>query len=119
MDRLILLIFLFLCPPLVRSQAQQGSRSYKDKLVFGRAVRRGSSSARQRNSVEFAGGETRRGEVEVEVEGEGKREDKCQFGEPIYLIIQISFKIFKLKEKYELEGGDKNRSQTFCIRFKV
>ena len=55
MDRLILLIFLFLCPPLVRSEAQQG-RSYKDKLVFGRSVRRGVSSARKRNMIEFVGG---------------------------------------------------------------
>ena len=61
---LILLVILSLCPALVRSEAGQGrwqtdghSYNLKDKLVFGRGGRRGVSSSRQRNMVEFVGGE--------------------------------------------------------------
>ena len=65
--QLILLISLFLCPPLVRSEAQQGrwktdghSYNLKDKLLFGRG-------GRQRSSVQFVGGE-RGGGINVNLE---------------------------------------------------
>ena len=66
--QLILLISLFLCPPLVRSEAQQGrwktdghSYNLKDKLLFGRG-------GRQRSSVQFVGGERWREGINVNLE---------------------------------------------------
>ena len=97
--QLILLIFLFLCPPLVHSEAQQGrwkTDSLKDKLVFGRPGRRAGSSARKRN-LEFAGGKTRR-------QRGGDREGFMSIWRAnVTFIMQISVKIFKLKEKCELK----------------
>ena len=55
--QLILVIFVFVCSPLVQGEAQQGgghSNNLRDQLVFGR--RRPVSKTRNRNSVEFAGG---------------------------------------------------------------